>query len=330
MNKKMMAAKGTMYCQKCGAENPHDAKFCSKCGADLGKTTGKPRHPARYGVWLLIILLIIGGIIGYRLHNSAVRKAGQARQAAVRREKPAQVPAATLKTRQGAPQIPGMVYVPAGWSWMGCSPKDSNCNNDEKPYHRVYLDAYYIDRNDVTVNEYTRCVNAGRCTKPDTGKGCNWGMNGRGSNPINCVDWNQSVAYCQWAGGKLPTEAQWEKAARGTNGRIYPWGDVWDPAKACVNLQSTCPAGSYPQGASPYGVMDMAGNVCDWCSDWYGASYYGTSPDHDPQGPAKPDAGQRVLGGGSWAGNLLQLRTSYRGNYIPSGSDVTIGFRCVR
>lgn len=216
----------------------------------------------------------------------------------------------------------GMIYIPAGWFWMGCSQNEKQCSKNEKPYHQVYLDAYYIDKNDVTVDEYTRCVNTGGCTAAAcTGDG--------GDYPRNCVDWNQANVYCQWAGKQLPTEAQWEKAARGTDGRIYPWGNEWDASKACYNQGSTCPVGSYPQGASPYGVMDMAGNVWDWCSDWYGANYYANSPYMNPQGP---DSGQyRVGRGGSWDGDYPSLlRSSVRDFDSPPAGDVNLGFRCVR
>jgi len=221
------------------------------------------------------------------------------------------------------PPPPGMAYIPAGWFWMGCSPNDNECNRDEKPYHKVYLDAYYIDKNDVTVDEYNKCVNAGACTAAScTGDG--------GDHPRNCVDWNQANAYCKWAGKELPTEAQWEKAARGTDGRIYPWGNEWDASKACFNTgNGTCAVGSYPQGASPYGVMDMAGNVLNWCRDWYNAKYYANSPDHNPTGPGSGE--YRVLRGGSWGGDITGiLRVSYRNNGDPSNWGGNGGFRCIR
>ena len=212
---------------------------------------------------------------------------------------------------------------------MGCSPNDNQCKDNEKPYHKVYLDAYYIDKNDVTVDEYTRCVNAGGCTATNTRQDCDYGVSGRGDHPINCVDWNQANTYCQWAGKQLPTEAQWEKAARGTDGRIYPWGNKWNASKACFNKSSACEVGSYPQGASPYGVMDMAGNVLDWVSDWYDANYYASSPDRNPQGP---DSGPyRVGRGGAWSvTDPTVLRSSYRGDDDPSGWGIIVGFRCIR
>jgi len=250
--------------------------------------------------------------------------------------------AAKQKAKYGS-----MIYIAAGWFWMGCSPDDkydryssnSQCDDWEKPYHRVYLDAYYIDKNDVTVAEYERCVNSEGCTKPDIGKFCNWGVAGRDNDPINCVDWDQANTYCQWAGKQLPTEAQWEKAARGTDGRIYPWGNEsgvspwdspWYTQKACFNtINGTCAVGSYPQGASPYGVMDMGSNVGNWCRDWADPNYYSNSPDHNPTGP---DNGQnRVFRGSFWGGvSIRGLRTSSREWVKPKARGAGIGFRCVR
>lgn len=144
-----------------------------------------------------------------------------------------------------------------------------------------------------------------------------------------CVDWDQANTYCKWAGKQLLTEAQWEKAAKGTDGRIYPWGNEWDASKSCYNQQSTCAVGSYPQGASPYGVMDMAGNVWNWCRDWYGANYYANSPDRNPQGPGSGTL--RMLRGGSWGFDYpAGLRASYRVNGSPTFRDDFGGFRCIR
>jgi len=227
-----------------------------------------------------------------------------------------------------------MVYIPAGWFWMGCSQNDNQCKDDAKPYHKVYLDAYYIDKNDVTVDEYTKCVNVGGCTAAYTGGDCNYGVSGKGDNPINCVDWNQARAYCRWKGWDLPTEAQWEKAARGTDGRIYPWGNQFDCNNSCNSVSpcshsSTCAVGSYTTDRSPYGVMDMAGNVGNWCRDWYGKNYYANSPDHNPTGP---DSGQyRVHRGGPRSSFFTgYLRVSNRGINAPSYRGYDVGFRCIR
>jgi formylglycine-generating enzyme required for sulfatase activity len=222
-----------------------------------------------------------------------------------------------------------MVLIPAGEFWMGCAPNDSKCYGDEKPYHKVYLDAYYIDKHEVTVAEYKKCVESGACTQPGTGDKCNWGVSGRDNHPINCINWTQANAYCEWAGKRLPTEAEWEKAARGTDGLIYPWGNEWDEEKGCFNRSSTCVVGSYPSGASPYGVLDMAGNVWEWVSDWYDANYYSSSRFRNPQGPSSGE--KRLLRGGAWwNGNPVNLRASFRNRCSPGNWDDCIGFRCVR
>jgi formylglycine-generating enzyme required for sulfatase activity len=155
-------------------------------------------------------------------------------------------------------------------------------SEDEKPPHKVYLDAFYISRCPVTNAEYKKFVDAtGRdvpFAKEDWAKPYNWDKktrnypNDKANHPVVLVSWYDAVEYCIWAGVRLPTEAEWEKAARGTDGRTYPWGNGWDQ-NLCNNRTSpyedTVPVGSYPRGASPYGVMDMAGNAWEWTDDWY-------------------------------------------------------------
>jgi formylglycine-generating enzyme required for sulfatase activity len=198
-----------------------------------------------------------------------------------------------------------MVEIPAGKFMMGCnSAVDTECYSDESPYHEVNLSAFKIDKYEVTAGQYKACVDAGKCMAADTGGSCNYGSSGRDLHPINCVDWTQANAYCQWAGKRLPTEAEWEKAARGTDGRKYPWGNTGLDCDHAVMSVSPCsnsstqPVGSKPLGASPYGAEDMIGNVWEWASDWYSSSYYSSSPANDPQGPASGT--YRVVRGGSW------------------------------
>jgi formylglycine-generating enzyme required for sulfatase activity len=231
-----------------------------------------------------------------------------------------------------------MVRVPAGEFWMGCNADvDSSCDSGEKPGHKVYLEEYYIDTTEVTVAAYGACVKAGKCTAPDTGAHCNWGTSGREQHPINCVDWTQAWAYCEYVGKRLPTEAEWEKAARGTDGRVYPWGNeratcgravMNDGGDGC-GKNSTWPVGSKPSGVSPYGAQDMSGNVREWVSDWYDSSYYGSSPSRSPSGPSGGSV--RVYRGGRWDyfGAEFQ-RASGRIGSTPGDRDSGLGFRCAR
>jgi len=202
-----------------------------------------------------------------------------------------------------------MLMVPAGEFMMGCNPASDRkkCADDVSlqatPYHKVFLDAYYIDKYEVTLDQYSECVRAGACGEPagyaensqdQWRRYCNWGASGRGNHPINCVCWQYADAYCKWAGKRLPTEAEWEKAARGTDSRKYPWGNAPDQTCAVTVVRdkggygcgklSTFPVGSMPKDKSPYGAMDMQGNVSEWVSDLYGEHYYPFSPARNPTG----------------------------------------------
>ncbi|MFN7950226.1 MAG: SUMF1/EgtB/PvdO family nonheme iron enzyme [bacterium] len=233
-----------------------------------------------------------------------------------------------------------MVLVPAGTFTMG----QASDQPDEEPQHTVNLSAFWIDRNDVTVDEYAACESANAC---DTPKGtnasvatCNWGASGRGSHPINCVDWHQANDYCQWLGKRLPSEAEWEKAARGTDARLYPWGAqeasctyavMWDTypsgTTGCGN-GLTSPVGTKPSGVSPLGALDMSGNVFQWVNDWYDAGYYQSSPATNPPGPGIGVFKVRRGGGYSTAAYTHSLRTYSRDSLDPSGWNQSLGFRC--
>jgi formylglycine-generating enzyme required for sulfatase activity len=227
-----------------------------------------------------------------------------------------------------------MVYVPAGTFTMGSDDSDPDATEDEKPQHTVYLDAFWIDRTEVTNAQYRRCVDDGACRSPsktssDTHDSY-YGASKFDDYPVIWVDWEQANAYCTWAGKRLPTEAEWEKAARGTDRRIYPWGEGIDCNHAnyggCAG--DTAQVASYPQGASPYGVLDMAGNVWEWVADWYAEDYYANSPDRNPQGPGSGE--RRVLRGGSWLGDERVVRAALRSSGGPSLARGDLGFRCAR
>ncbi|MFH0801594.1 MAG: formylglycine-generating enzyme family protein [bacterium] len=222
-----------------------------------------------------------------------------------------------------------LILIPAGEFTMG-SP-DGTGENDEHPQHKVYLDAYYIGKYEVTNEQFARFVN-------ETGyqpEGA-WKLSYNSSttdHPVGPVSWADAVAYCNWAALRLPTEAEWEKAARGQDGRTYPWGNKWD-ASRCNNSvirasSGKKPVGSFPSGASPYGCLDMAGNVWEWCHDWYSDTYYSSSPSKNPRGPGSEEL--RILRGGSWyLDKPSYYRTANRYRHVPEDGNINNGIRPVR
>ena len=214
-----------------------------------------------------------------------------------------------------------MVLVPAGEFTMG-----SDDGADwERPARRVYLSAFYIDKYEVTTNHYRLLLWATGRAAPIISM--RWENFGGPAQPMVGVSWHDADAYCRWVSKRLPTEAEWEKAARGTDGRRYPWGDLWDASRLNSGeskLGRTVAVGSYPGDVSPWGVHDMAGNVREWVADWFG--YYKSGPARDPRGPA---AGiQKVLRGGSWSDG--RVSTTSRMGAPPGGQDPRIGFRCAK
>ena len=222
-----------------------------------------------------------------------------------------------------------MSLVPAGNFIAG---SDQGYDN-ERPVHTVYLDDIYIDTYEVTNALYKACVDEGACPPPDrTGsftRESYYGNSQFDHYPVVFVDWENAESYCEWRGMKLPTEAQWEKAARGTDGRRYPWGDNIDETYANFNnaVGDTMEVGSYESGKSIYGIYDMAGNAWEWVADWYSDTYYLDAPLTDPPGP--PTGAYRVLRGGSWLDDETIVTTSNRGwNQLEYFTNTDFGFRC--
>jgi formylglycine-generating enzyme required for sulfatase activity len=234
---------------------------------------------------------------------------------------------------------PGMVLIPAGSFWMGCtaSEKDLCANNpEEKPQHKVTLGTYSIDKNEVTVAAYEKCVTAGVCAVLT---GCNTQEN-KVDHPVNCVTWSQADTYCKWVGKRLPTEAEWEKSAKGCGQEecgqgtpIFPWGNE-DP-KSCpwanyafCGYKSTVSVQSLSE-SSGLTVVGLGSNVSEWVADWYGPNYYAASLDStNPLGP--PTGTKRVLRGGNFTSQLLSCRAAIRQSADPATAIPQFGFRCAK
>lgn len=222
------------------------------------------------------------------------------------------------------------VVVPGGRFWMGCHEAvDAECADDEKPAREVDVAEFRIDRTEVTAAGYRACVAAGACVPAPAAPECTSSSRDTDEHPVNCVTWEEAGAYCAWAKGRLPREAEWEKAARGTDRRKYPWGNQGIPEAGRVanicdaacslrwrlesyddGFATTAPVGTYPEGASPYGALDMGGNVWEWTAELYG------------------ETASRVIRGGSWNNQARNTRTSIRSGFRPEARAPTVGFRC--
>ncbi len=241
-----------------------------------------------------------------------------------------------------------MVRIPAGWFLMGSDKKvDRNAYQPEFPQRKVYLDAYDIDKYEVTTVQFLRFVLA--TNRPPL---VDWKYDGgnfqeaMASHPVMHVSWYDAEAYCQWAGKRLPTEAEWEKAARGDDGRIYPWGNqpaglsranfgrtglsgpVRDRPERLLLYPPIISVDKYENAVSPYGVFQMAGNVAEWVADWYDPAYYKIAPEKNPKGPERGT--QKAFRGGGWIDSTPAVRVAQRNGTDPNTKMNWLGFRCAR
>jgi len=223
-----------------------------------------------------------------------------------------------------------IVYIPAGPFMMG-----SDKYAIERPLHTVTLDAYWMDLTEVSNAQYALCEADGACTAPGSVRSNTtaqyYGNDAYAAYPMVNITWEQAMNYCLWAGGYLPSEAQWEKAARGdADERPYPWGSSPanpDLANYGGNVGDVMPVGSYPLGASPYGLLDMAGNVREWTADFWDSNYYVDAPAENPTGPESGTS--RVVRDGAYGHDADFLRVSYRNYLQPDDYGNYLGFRCV-
>jgi len=222
--------------------------------------------------------------------------------------------------------------IPGGRFSMG-----SNDGSDERPVHRVTVRNFQMAKTEVTVEQYKACVDAGACTAPDTGGYCIWGVAGKESHPVNCVDWDQAKAFSEWAGGRLPSEAEWEYAARSAGKeRKFAWGNgdatceravISDGGAGC-GKDSTWPVCSKTKGNSEQGLCDMAGNVWEWVQDWYHGSFNGAPTDGGAW--ESPTGSIRVVRGGSWGYGAFRARAAFRDSLDPGYRGDCVGLRPVR
>ena len=230
----------------------------------------------------------------------------------------------TITGNDGAP----MVLVPAGEFTMGSEQGD----DDEQPVHRVVLDRFYLDTFEVTNGRFAKFVAAIQSEPP-------WGFADQetpvvqAERPVRWVNWLEATGYCLWAGKRLPSEAEWEKAARGTDGRTYPWGNEPPTAAHAVfglkeGDETVSPIGNRDAGSSPYGVHDLAGNLYEWVTDWYDDAFYTQSVPSNPRGPVEGTA--KVQRGGSYINSPYRLRSAFRTKSDPTEHDPHVGFRCAQ
>jgi formylglycine-generating enzyme required for sulfatase activity len=248
---------------------------------------------------------------------------------------PTQTPTPTVTPLPGTTRVSpvdGMVsiFIPAGEFLMGVPVRDGEITGDDQPEHAVYVDAFWLDRTQVTNAMYALCLNAGKCDPPIRQEiNPHYYDPAFANHPVVYIAWSLAEQYCVWSGGSLPTEAQWERAATGDGVRLYAWGED-DPSPDLVTsnnyFDTTTEVGSHPAGASPFGVLDMGGNVREWVADWFGPDYFSHSPYANPKGP---DSGEyKVLKGASWHDDEAYSRATSRYKHDPNSAGNNRGFRC--
>jgi eukaryotic-like serine/threonine-protein kinase len=334
---------------------------------DVGQTTATPLTVSDGNGKKSPLPLIIGGVLGLALLGgigfALTRKPADAeKKDTATTEKPIAPASASVAPAKKCPD--GMAEIPGGKFFMGSDTGEDN----EKPAHNVTLSPYCIDLTEVTVSDYKRCSDGGGCKRawavvdwPDITPRdkklftplCNINdPDGKAKHPVNCVDWQMAVSYCEEQKKRLPTSAEWEFAARGPDGRVYPWGDeapdesrlnacgaeclAWgkkagEQVKAMYpgddKFAHTAPVGSFPKGASRYGLLDVVGNVWEWTFDWDGN--YEAKAETDPKGPGKGE--ERVVRGGAWNGAFpTWVRPSFRYSFPPETKSHAVGFRCAK
>lgn len=293
-------------------------------------------------IWLVVpFLLVVIAILVLATQKDIVESLRLEYKQALVQIRKMQALQASLSTSSSAAGVPtkvkgsakdGMqlVYIPAGEFLMGT---DSPDYQNSRPEHKVYLNAYWIDKTEVSNAMYALCLQAGKCMDALAKSGLNpyFGKPEYANEPVIYVTWYDADGYCKWAGRRLPTEAEWEKAARGTDGRDYPWGDIppsMEYLNFDMNIGQPVAVDRYLQGASPYGVLNLAGNVREWISDWFSPGYYHVSPYANPRGPQVQAGLLKSLRGSSFDDTTPESSVYVRFAHDPNSPGRNRGFRC--
>jgi formylglycine-generating enzyme required for sulfatase activity len=322
-------------CRYCRQAIPAEAAYCPYCARPLTFTLSVhiSRQGVVAGVAASLLLIVLWSLLTGSPSVTLVQHVPVTQVVEVTRLVVVTMPTATpgLGSSRWAADGMRQLFVPAGEFLQGSHEGDNDAQFPEFRQHSVYLSAFWIDETEVTNEQYRQCVAAGGCVEPTA---CGEGIPAyedatRSDFPVVCVTWDKAEVYCRWAGRRLPTEAEWEKAARGMSGWVYPWGNE-PPDCRRANFHGCVfgpiHVGSYRAGASPYGALDMAGNVQEWTADRYDATYYQIAPTNDPPGPR--NGSFRVMRGGMWQTGAEQIRAAFRVGFDPEWDVDYVGFRC--